>query len=112
MGANYVPDRGDIVWLNFSPQAGHEQGRSRPALCISPIEYNEKVGLAIFCPITSNQKGYPFEVPLPLALPINGVILADHIKNLDWKARNLRFICKLQEDIFIEVIAKALTLIK
>lgn len=89
MGNKYIPARGDIVWLKFSPQLGHEQAGYRPALYVSPVKYNEIVGLAIFCPITLQQKGYPFEVKLPQNLEIEGVILTDQIKSLDWKERQL-----------------------
>ena len=107
----YLPSRGDIVWLDFSPQSGHEQAGRRPAVCISPKAYNEKVGLAIFCPVTSTQKGYPFEVALPDELPIKGVVLADHVKNLDWRARNATYIFSLDENVFAEIISKIHTLI-
>ncbi|HEV2125939.1 MAG TPA: endoribonuclease MazF, partial [Chloroflexota bacterium] len=86
----YVPERGDLVWLSFTPQAGHEQAGRRPALVISPAVYNGKVGLAIFCPITSQVKGYPFEVPLGGG-SIGGVVLADQVKGLDWRARKAEF---------------------
>jgi mRNA interferase MazF len=111
MHQNYVPAKGDIVWLEFSPQAGHEQGGHRPALCISPKEYNEKVGLAIFCPITSSKKGYPFEVLLPATSGISGVILSDHIKNFDWKARKAAYICTLPDKELKEVLGKIRVLI-
>jgi mRNA interferase MazF len=91
----FVPDCGDIVWLTFNPQSGHEQTGRRPALVISPSVYNEKTGLAIFCPITNVKKDYPFEVIIPDLPGIAGVILSDQIKNLDWKTRNAEFICKL-----------------
>ena len=100
----FVPDRGDLVWLNFSPQSGHEQAGGRPAICLSPKEYNSKTGLGIFCPITSKIKGYPFEVKLPEGLPIKGVILADQIRNLDWKARNAEFIAKAPEKVLAETL--------
>ena len=90
----YIPDKGDLVWLNFSPQKGHEQAGRRPAICLSPKIYNSKTGLAIFCPITSKIKGYPLEVKLPDNLPIAGVILADQIRSLDWRARKAEFITK------------------
>ena len=83
-----APDRGDVIWLDFSPQAGHEQAGRRPALVLSPQAYNKKTGQALVCPITSKAKGYPFEVELPVGLGVNGVVLADHIKNQDMKARN------------------------
>ena len=88
---SYCPNRGDVVWLDFDPQLGHEQAGKRPALVISHAEYNKKVGLALFYPITSKVKGYPFEVRLKLK-QINGVVLSDQIKSLDWKARSVKFI--------------------
>lgn len=83
----YVPDRGDVVWLNFTPQAGHEQAGHRPALALSPAAYNGKTGLLLCCPITSQVKGYPFEVSLNPEARVQGVILADQVKSLDWRAR-------------------------
>jgi len=103
----YTPERGDIVWLTFTPQAGHEQAGRRPALVLSPKAYNGKVGLAIFCPITSQIKGYPFEVALPQGLTVNGVILSDQVKSLDWKARKAEFVCKLP-DILLTIVMKRL----
>ena len=88
MSRTYVPGRGDIVWLDFNPQAGHEQAGRRPALVLSPSSYNERTGLALFCPVTTAVKGYPFEVHLPQGGNITGVVLSDHIKSLDWRARN------------------------
>lgn len=108
----YVPQRGDIVWLDFSPQTGHEQAGKRPAVCISPEEYNKKVGLAIFCPITSQVKGYPFEVILPKDCLVKGVILSDQVKNLDWSERNIEFICELPEVKLVEVLCKLDVLIR
>ena len=84
---DYVPARGDLVWITLDPQAGHEQRGKRPALVLSPAAYNARVGLALLCPVTSQVKGYPFEVALPEGLPVTGVVLADQIKSLDWKAR-------------------------
>jgi mRNA interferase MazF len=107
----YVPERSDIVWLNFNPQAGHEQSGRRPALVISPVSYNKKVGLAIFCPVTNQEKGYPFEVKLPKNLKAKGVILSDQVKNLDWQRREAEFICKVSEEILEEVLEKIGTLI-
>ncbi|MBN8535854.1 MAG: endoribonuclease MazF [Deltaproteobacteria bacterium] len=89
----YIPNRGDIVWLNFSLQAGHEQVGTRPALILSPEKYNKKTGLAVCCPITSNVKGYPFEVAVK-GKKITGAVLSDHLKNLDWKVRKAKFIEK------------------
>lgn len=107
----YVPDRGDLVWLTFTPQAGHEQTSRRPALVLSPAAYNGRVGLALFCPVTSQQKGYPFEVVIPTGLPIRGVILADQIKSLDWRARQIEAIGILPPDGISEVLQKVATLL-
>lgn len=104
--SSYVPRRGDIVWLTFNPQAGHEQAGRRPAVVLSPLSYNAKVGLALLCPITSAVKGYPFEVNLPHGLPISGVILADQVKSLDWQARAVEFICALPDTVTQEVLQK------
>jgi mRNA interferase MazF len=101
----YSPERGDIVWLNFNPQSGHEQKGKRPALVISPKEYNEKVGLGLFCPITSKIKNYPFEVKID-SKKIDGVILSDQIKSLDWKTREIEFITKITPEKIDEVISK------
>jgi mRNA interferase MazF len=106
MPSHYCPRRGDVVWLSFSPQAGHEQAGHRPALVLSPESYNRKVGLALFCPITTQAKGYPFEVAVPAGLEVSGVILADQVKSLDWKARKTRFGCQLPPETFQEVVAK------
>ena len=102
----WAPDRGDVVWLQFSPQAGHEQAGQRPALVISPRSYNAKVGLALFCPLTSQVKGYPFEVLVPAGLKVTGAILSDQIKSLDWQMRRARRICSVPESVIREVLAK------
>jgi mRNA interferase MazF len=94
------------VWLSFAPQAGHEQAGHRPALALSPESYNRKVGLAIFCPLSTRVKGYPFEVPLPAGLKVSGVVLADQVKNLDWRARSAKFICKIPDAATDEVLTK------
>ena len=106
----YIPDRGDIIWLNFTPQAGHEQKGTRPALILSPKKYNEKTGLAVCCPITSHIKEYPFEVMVQ-GKKIEGAILCDHLKNLDWKARKAKFIEKANKTVMAECIAKISVLI-
>ena len=103
VGKPYVPDAGDLVWLTFDPQAGHEQGGRRPALILSPREYNAKARLALACPITSQRKGYPFEVALPEGQSIAGVVLADHVKNLDWQARKAAFESKAPAVLVAEV---------
>lgn len=105
-GASYVPDRGDLVWLSFNPQAGREQAGRRPALIISPIQYNAKAGLTLACPVTNQAKGYPFEVAVPPGLPVTGVILADHLKSLDWRVRRAEFICQLPEAALTECLGK------
>jgi mRNA interferase MazF len=106
----YVPKRGDAVWLTFDPQAGHEQVGRRPAAVLSPEAYNGKVGLAVFCPITSHKKGYPFEVDIPSGLKVTGVVLADQVKSLDWRARHATLICALPAKTVIEAIEKLGTL--
>ena len=99
----YVPEAGDLVWLTFDPQAGHEQRGRRPALILSPRVYNAKARLAVACPITSHVKGYPFEVAIPQAGRITGVVLADHVKHLDWEARRVVFEAKAPADVLTEV---------
>ena len=108
----HVPQRGDAVWIRLSPQAGHEQAGRRPAVVLSPGAYNAKVGLAILCPITSHVKGYPFEVRLPAGLPVTGVVLADQVKSLDWRARAAEPICGLPEETVGEVLRKLATLLR
>lgn len=102
----YVPDRGDVVWITLDPQAGHEQAGRRPAVVLSPAAYNGKVGLALLCPITRQAKGYPFEVQMPSGLPVGGVILADQIKSLDWRARTAELACHLPIETMAEVLRK------
>ena len=112
VGRRYVPARGDIVWLNFTPQAGHEQAGHRPALVLSPEAYNEKTGLALLCPITSRVRGYPFEVMLPARSAVSGVVLSDHVKSLDWRARNARFESHAAKNVVDEVLAKVNSLLE
>ncbi|MDO8578591.1 MAG: endoribonuclease MazF [Dehalococcoidales bacterium] len=107
----YVPRRGDMVWITLNPQTGHEQAGRRPAVVLSPQSYNSKVGLAILCPITSQIKGYPFEVILPSGLPAAGAILSDQVKSLDWRTRDTELIGTLPTAITSEVIAKLVTLL-
>lgn len=107
----FIPNRGDLVWINLNPQAGREQAGKRPAVVVSPSAYNKKVGLAIFCPITSKIKGYPFEVKLPQGLEISGAALSDQVKNIDWKVRKATFICKLPEKTTLQILKKLNTLI-
>ena len=100
----YVPARGDVVWINFDPQAGHEHAGRRPAVVLSPTAYNAKVGLALFCPITSRIKGYPFEAALPPGLAVSGVALADQVKSLDWREREATFSCSLPSDMLQRIL--------
>ena len=97
----YIPGRGDVVWLNFDPQVGHEQKGKRPALVLSAKQYNEKAGLALFCPITTKIKNYPFEVKL--SAEIEGVILSDQVKSLDWQSRNPQYILRAPAQVLKEV---------
>ena len=106
MTQQYVPRRGDAVWISLSPQAGQEQAGRRSAIVLSPEAYNGRVGLAILCPITNQIKGYPFEVAIPPGLDIAGVILSDQVKSLDWRARRAEFIAALPNDTVIEALQK------
>ena len=107
----YIPRRGDVIWLNFNPQAGHEQAGLRPAVVISPAAYNGAVNLALCCPINRQVKGYPFEVMLPDTLKTSGVVLADQLKCLDWQVRKAQFIEKLPPDVIEDLLAKINTLV-
>jgi len=109
MPRSYVPDAGDIVWLNFTPQAGHEQAGHRPALVLSPVSYNRKTSLLVCCPITTQIKNYPFEVLIDGAPA--GAVLADQVKSLDWRSRNARLKCKASPEALAEVRAKLSSLI-
>ena len=111
MARDYVPDRGDIVWLQFDPQSGHEQAGRRPAFVVSPRAYNRKVGLALFCPISSLVKGYPFEVVLPKGGKVQGAILSDQMKSLDWRARKAARFDRVSDDVVQEVTGLILTLV-
>jgi mRNA interferase MazF len=102
-----TPDRGDLVYAQFNPQAGHEQAGHRPGIVLSPKTFNAATGFAVICPITSQVKGYPFEVALPSGLAISGVILTDQVKSLDWRARNFQFKDRAPQ----EVVDDCLTLI-
>ena len=111
MARAYVPDSGDVVWLEFDPQAGHEQAGHRPALVISPAKYNHKSGLMICCPMTTKIKAYPFEV----VTSVDGVdcaVLADQIKSLNWKTRRAKKKAKVPEDVLLQVRAKMKALLQ
>jgi mRNA interferase MazF len=102
----HVPDTGDLIWLSFTPQAGREQAGRRPGLVLSPRSYNVKVGLCLICPVTQHAKGYAFEVALPDGLPVQGVVLADHVKSADWQHRGSDFIATTPSEVLDEVRAK------
>jgi mRNA interferase MazF len=110
--ADYIPDRGDIVWLTWTPQAGHEQAGRRPAVVLSPRAYNARVGLALFCPVTSKEKGYPFEARLPADIPVAGVVLTDQVKSLDWRARRAELLARLSPESVNAVAQKLIVLIE
>ncbi|MBI4578719.1 MAG: endoribonuclease MazF [Planctomycetes bacterium] len=111
MRAAYVPDRGDLVFLDFTPQAGHEQAGRRPALVLSPRAYNGKTGLCLACPVTNQVKGYPFEVPLPAGCMITGVVLSDDVKSFDWRARRAELKTRAPAYVTGEVVTKLATLL-
>ena len=110
--ASYVPDRGEVVWINFSPQAGHEQAGRRPAIVLSPRSYNKPSGLALFCPVTNRAKGYPFEVRLPENAPVTGVVLVDQIRNFDWHERDVELIGELDTETLAEILARLRPLVE
>lgn len=111
MARPYVPSRGDFVWLEFDPQSGHEQAGRRPALVISPREYNQRAGLALCCPVTSRVKGYPFEVCVPTGQTVEGAVLADQVKSLDWRGRRAAWIAAAPAEVLDEAVAKILVLV-
>jgi mRNA interferase MazF len=104
--AAYIPEAGDIIWLTFDPQAGHEQAGRRPALVLSPKLYNQRSGLALVCPMTNQTKGYPFEVAVPGDHGISGVILADHVKSVDWRARRAEKLARCPKEVLNDVLAR------
>jgi mRNA interferase MazF len=108
----YIPDRGDIVRINMNPQAGHEQAGRRPAIVLSLVGYNKKVGLALFCPITNQIKGYPFEVGIPKGMKVTGVILSDQVKSLDWRVRQVEFLERIHESVIVTALKKLNTLLR
>lgn len=103
---SYVPKPGDVVWLEFDPQAGHEQKGTRPAVILSPMSYNAKTSMVICCPITNQTKGYPFEVAITDNSEVTGVVLADQVKSLDWRARKAEYKGKLSADEIREILSK------
>jgi len=111
MVAAYIPDNGDIIWLNFDPQAGHEQAGHRPAVVLSPKAYNSRTGLCLVVPVTNQSKGYPFELALPAGCATTGVVLCDQVRNLDWKARQATLKETAGQDFAREIIARLLPLV-
>ena len=111
MVVSYIPDCGDIVWLNFDPQAGHEQAGHRPALVLSPKVYNGRTGLCLVAPITNQGKGYPFELALPATCQTTGVILCDQVRSLDWKARKATLKENAGHDFVRDVLARFMPLV-
>jgi len=109
MRNNFVPDAGDVIWLDFNPQAGHEQAGHRPALVISPGSYNSKSGLLVCCPLTTKSKGFPFEVRI--GDEEDSVVLADQVKSLDWQARNAKKKSTVSAEVLAETRAKLTVLI-
>jgi mRNA interferase MazF len=109
---NYIPERGDVVWIDMNPQAGHEQAGRRPAVVLSPSAYNSKVGLTLLCPVTTQIKGYPFEVNIPKGFKVSGTILSDQVKSLDWKVRHAELFDKIPESVTLEILKKLTTLLR
>ncbi|MGE4243000.1 endoribonuclease MazF [Ramlibacter sp.] len=101
-----APDQGEVVWLDHDPQAGHEQAGRRPALVLSPKAYNTATGLMLCCPVTSQIKGYPFEVELIGVRGVKGVVLADQLRSLDWEARGADKAGRAADDVLTDVLAK------
>ena len=108
----YIPAQGDVIWIDFDPQAGHEQaGRRRPALVLSRMSYNQRASLVVLCPLTRQVKGYIFEALVPPGHPVVGAILADQVKNMDWTVRDTKYTCTLPIVIVEQVVKKTVTLI-
>lgn len=107
----YVPDAGDLIWIDFTPQAGREQAGRRPGLVLSPASYNTRTSLAIVCPVTSHVKGYPFEVVLPKGAKLQGALLSDHMKSLDWRQRHAERAGKASEAVMEQVRARLAALL-
>jgi mRNA interferase MazF len=106
VAAAYQPDRGDLVWLTFTPQAGHEQAGRRPALVLSPRAFNTRTGMAFVCPITSRIKGRPFEVPLPMGSAVEGVVLVEQMRSVDWAERKATFIAAGPDGVLADVLGR------
>ena len=102
----FVPDRGDMIWVQLGPTSGHEQSGRRPVLVVTPNAYNRRTGLAIVCPLTSKVKGYPFEVTVPEGGELTGVILADHVRSIDWRSCRAGFAATLPAAVVSDVLAR------
>ncbi len=100
----YIPERGDVVWIHLDPQAGREQAGHRPALVLSPYSFNRKLNVVFCCPITSRAKRFEFDFPLPEELDVKGVVLTHHLKSLDWRVRNAKYMTRVPEDIVENVL--------
>jgi mRNA interferase MazF len=108
----YVPERGDIVWVDFSPTVGHEQGGKRPALILSPLPYHQKSAIALMCPITGTVRNHPFEVVIPEGHDVQGAILVNHVKSIDWRMRKATFKGKMSPEVVNDVLERLMTLIE
>ncbi|MEA2574754.1 MAG: mRNA interferase MazF [Chloroflexia bacterium] len=108
----YVPERGHVVWLDFDPQAGHEQAGRRPALVLSPRVFNERTGLFLVCPITNRAPRYQFEVQVPQNVGVTGVILSAHVKSLDWRVRRADYICEMPRQTVAETLGRVSALLR
>lgn len=105
VGKSYIPEKGDFVWVNFTPQVGHEQAGKRPAIVLTESTYNSTTGMMIVCPITKHAKGYPFEVEITKGSIVFGVVLSDHVKSIDWKGRGAEFISKADNRLVLTVLS-------
>ncbi|MDE2820300.1 MAG: type II toxin-antitoxin system PemK/MazF family toxin [Chloroflexota bacterium] len=101
----YIPERGDVVWIQLDPQAGREQAGHRPALVLSPQSFNKKLNVVFCCPITSRAKRFEFEVPLPDNLDVKGVVLSHHMKSLDWRARDAKYMTRIPDYVVDDVLS-------
>lgn len=108
----YVPDRGDVVWMHLDPQAGREQAGHRPALVLSPQSFNRRLNVVFCCPITSRAKRFDFDVPLPEGLDVKGVVLTHHLKSLDWRVRNARYMARIPDFVVEEVLFMVASLLE
>ena len=108
---DWAPDRGDFVWMNFSPRVGHEQSGYRPALTLTPLSFNRRMGFGLFCPVRSRVKGYLFEVPIPAGSKIEGAVLTEQVKSVDWRERKAKPAGRAPDSVVQEALAKVRTLL-